>query len=111
MMIWNGGLAARVFDLSAGIVCGKGCKVSVSHIPSENGTRFVIVGTMRFGSTQAGSGYNVMVVRTTIVVVVVVVVVVGVGHGVYGGGGEVILKNCRKVLLDLYAKQISSPPV
>jgi hypothetical protein len=75
-------------------------------IPSENGTRFVIVGTMRFGSTQAGGGHDVMVVRTT-----VVVVVVGVGHGVYGGGGEVISKNCRKVLLDLYAKQISSPPV
>jgi hypothetical protein len=66
----------------------RAAKCQYPIFPSENGTRFVIVGTMRFGSTQAGSGYNVMVVRTTIVVVVVVVVVVGVGHGVYGGGGE-----------------------
>jgi hypothetical protein len=90
----NGGLAAGVFDLSAGIVCGKGRKVSVSHV--SNGNRFVIIGTMGFGSTWAGGRDDVTVVRTT-VVVVVVVVVVECGHGEYGGGGEVISKNCRKV--------------
>jgi hypothetical protein len=90
----NRGLAARIFDLSAGIcglvaggVCGKGHKVSVSHVSDGDRTGFVIVGTMRFGSTWASGRDDVTVVRTT--VVVVVGGGGGGGHGVYGGGGGV----------------------
>jgi hypothetical protein len=89
----NRGLAARIFDLSArigglvaGVMCGKGCEVSVSHISDGDQTGFVIVGMMRFDGTWTGGRDNVTVVRMTIVVVVVVVVV-GEGHDVYGGGG------------------------
>jgi hypothetical protein len=95
----NRGLAVRIFDLLAGIgglvasiVCGKGREVLVSHVSDGNwtGTRFVIVGTMGFGSTRAGGRDDVTVVQMTIVVVVVVVVVVVKrGHGEYGGGGGV----------------------
>jgi hypothetical protein len=92
----NRGLAARIFDLSArvgglvaGVVCGKGHKVSVPHVSNGDRTGFVIIGTMRFGGTWAGGRDDVTVVRTTVVVVVVVVVVVEGGHGVYGGGGGV----------------------
>jgi hypothetical protein len=93
----NRGPAARIFNLLAGIgglvagvVCGKGCEVSVSHISNGDWTGFVIIGTMKFGGTWAGGRDNVTVVRTTIVVVVVVVVVVVErGHGEYGGGGGV----------------------
>jgi hypothetical protein len=94
----NRGLAARIFDLSArigglvaSVVCGKGRKVSVSHVSDgdRTGTRFVIIGTMGFSGTRAGGRDDVTVVQTTIIVVVVVVVVVGGGHGVYGGGGGV----------------------
>jgi hypothetical protein len=94
----NRGLAARIFDLSArigglsaGVMCGKGHKVSVSHISEGNRTRFVIIGTMGFGGTWASGRDHVMVVQTTIVVVVVVVVV-------YMVVVVVSLVNCRKVL-------------
>jgi hypothetical protein len=66
----------------AGVVCGKGHKVSVSHVSDGDQTGFVIVGTMRFGGTWASSRDDITVVRTTVVVVVVVVVVVERGHGV-----------------------------
>jgi hypothetical protein len=71
----------------AGVMCGKGREVLVSHISDWDRTGFVIVGTMRFGGTQAGGRDDVTVVQMT--VVVVVVVVVERAHCVYGGGGGV----------------------
>jgi hypothetical protein len=66
--------------------------VLVPHVSDGDQTGLVIIGTMRFGSTQAGGRDDVTVVQTTVVVVVGVGVVgvgVGGGHGVYGGGGGV----------------------